>query len=142
MRDAFAEPSYIATASWTNSWRISGSFWDVRKDGCCNQKSNMSGCHSKTQSKHTPRMRIETWDGSMAVLTWGSWIGRSSSQEHYHKTGWAQYIAKSYWFEHGTMPLWLHPVSPQGGSTLVATCHKRAAIRQAGDSAELRLVRH
>lgn len=23
--------------------------------------------------------------------------------EHYHKTGWAQYIAKSYWFEHGTM---------------------------------------
>ena len=25
--------------------------------------------------------------------------------EHYHKTGWAQHIAKSYWFEHGTMPL-------------------------------------
>ena len=28
-------------------------------------------------------------------------------EEHYHKTGCAQKIARSYWFEHGTMPLGL-----------------------------------
>ena len=61
---------------------ISG-FWDVRKDGCCNQKSDMSGCHSKTQSKHTPRMRIETWNGSldMGVMDWQIQLAGALSQD-------------------------------------------------------------